>query len=147
MITSKLNRVSIHTIYPIHIKALSKWCSSGVVSASLCHESVNGGCVTDGYQVYHAVENEREELRIVGCWFHARRRYDETVKTLPKTKQKDSRAYLALTMIQASYHKRDATEGSLSQRAEKPLPAERKASGGGLFRMDTREPSESTTEK
>ena len=63
----------------------------------------SGICVTDGYQVYHTVENEREDLRIAGCWSHARRRYDEAVKALPKAKQKDSRAYLALTMIQAIY--------------------------------------------
>lgn len=61
----------------------------------------NGICVTDGYQVYHTIENEREDLKIAGCWSHARRRFDEAVKTLPKAKQKDSRAYLALTMIQA----------------------------------------------
>lgn len=61
----------------------------------------NGVCVTDGYQVYHTIEDEREDLRIAGCWSHARRRFDEAVKALPKQKQKDSRAYLALTMIQA----------------------------------------------
>ena len=63
----------------------------------------SGICVTDGYQVYHTVEKEREDLRIAGCWSHARRRFDEAVKALPKAKQKDSRAYLALTMIQAVY--------------------------------------------
>ncbi len=63
----------------------------------------NGVCVTDGYQVYHTIECEREDLRIAGCWSHARRRFDEAVKALPKQKQKDSRAYLALTMIQAIY--------------------------------------------
>ena len=63
----------------------------------------NGICVTDGYQVYHTVEKEREDLRVAGCWSHARRRYDEAVKALPKSRQKDSRAYLALTMIQAIY--------------------------------------------
>ena len=61
----------------------------------------NGVCVTDGYQVYHTIEGEREDLRTAGCWSHARRRFDEAVKALPK--QKDSRAYLALTMIQAIY--------------------------------------------
>lgn len=66
-------------------------------------KAYSGICVTDGYQVYHTVENEREDLRIAGCWSHVRRRYDEAVKALPKAKQKDSRAYLALTMIQAIY--------------------------------------------
>ena len=63
----------------------------------------SGVCVTDGYQVYHTIEGEREDLQIAGCWSHARRRFDEAVKALPKQKQKDSRAYLALTMIQAIY--------------------------------------------
>ena len=63
----------------------------------------SGICVTDGYQVYHTIENEREDLAIAGCWSHARRRFDEAVKALPKAKQKDSRAYLALAMIQAVY--------------------------------------------
>ena len=63
----------------------------------------NGICVTDGYQVYHTIETEREDLKIAGCWSHARRRFDEAVKALPKVKKKDSRAYLALTMIQAIY--------------------------------------------
>ena len=49
-------------------------------------KNFNGICVTDGYQVYHTVETEREDLKIAGCWSHARRRFDEAVKTLPKAK-------------------------------------------------------------
>ncbi len=64
----------------------------------------NGICVTDGYQVYHTIEKEREDLKIAGCWAHARRRLDEAVKALPKAKQKDSLAYMALKQIQAIYH-------------------------------------------
>lgn len=63
----------------------------------------SGVCVTDGYQVYHTIEAEREDLKVAGCWSHARRRFDEAVGALPKAKRKDSRAYLALTMIQAIY--------------------------------------------
>lgn len=75
----------------------------------------NGICVTDGYQVYHTIETERGDLKIAGCWSHARRRFDEAVKALPKTKQKDSRAYLALSMIQAIYRE---------EKLLKDLPAE-----------------------
>lgn len=63
----------------------------------------HGACVTDGYQVYHTVANEREDLKIAGCWSHVRRRFDEAVKALPKEKRKGSLAYLALTMIQAIF--------------------------------------------
>ena len=66
-------------------------------------EKFRGVCVTDGYQVYHTIEKEREDLRIAGCWAHARRRFDEAVKALPKDKQKSSLAYLALKQIQAIY--------------------------------------------
>ena len=62
-----------------------------------------GICVTDGYQVYHTIEKEREDLRIAGCWAHARRRFDEALKALPKEKQNKSLAYLALKQIQAIY--------------------------------------------
>jgi len=32
----------------------------------------SGICVTDGYQVYHTIENEREDLKIARCWSHVR---------------------------------------------------------------------------
>lgn len=49
----------------------------------------SGICVTDGYQVYHKMEKEREDLRIAGCWVHARRRFDEAMNVLPKEQQKN----------------------------------------------------------
>ena len=62
-----------------------------------------GICVTDGYQVYHTIEKEREDLTIAGCWAHARRRFDEALKATPKDKQKSCTANKALKMIQAIY--------------------------------------------
>ena len=63
-----------------------------------------GVCVTDGYQVYHTIEKEREDLKIAGCFAHARRRYDEALKALPQGARKGSLAYKALAMIQAIYN-------------------------------------------
>ena len=44
---------------------------------------------TDGYAGYH---NLPEEITVVGCWAHARRKFDEAVKSLPKGKAKGSSA-------------------------------------------------------
>ena len=62
-----------------------------------------GVCVTDGYEIYHTLEKEREDLKVAGCWAHARRRFDEALKALPKANRKDALAYLALKQIQAIY--------------------------------------------
>lgn len=66
-------------------------------------KNFSGVCVTDGYQVYHTLEEEREDLTIAGCWAHARRRFDEAIRALPKARRKDTIAYLALKQIQAIY--------------------------------------------
>jgi transposase len=63
----------------------------------------SGICVTDGYQVYHTLERELEDLTIAGCWVHARRRFDEATKVLPKANRKESMAYLLMKQIQAIY--------------------------------------------
>ena len=44
---------------------------------------------TDGYSGYH---NLPEDITVVGCWAHARRKFDEAMKSLPKGKAKNSSA-------------------------------------------------------
>ena len=44
---------------------------------------------TDGYSGYHSLP---EEITVVGCWAHLRRKFDEAVKSLPKGKAKGSSA-------------------------------------------------------
>ena len=63
----------------------------------------DGICVTDGYQVYHTLEKELEELTIAGCWVHCRRRFDEALKLIPKSYQKESNTFLLMKQIQAIY--------------------------------------------
>lgn len=70
----------------------------------------DGICVTDGYQVYHTLEKELEELTIAGCWVHCRRRFDEALKLIPKPSQKESNAFLLMKQIQAIYRE----EGKLT---------------------------------
>jgi len=46
---------------------------------------------TDGYEVYHGLP---QEIIIVGCWAHARRKFDEALKALPEKDREDSSALL-----------------------------------------------------
>lgn len=63
----------------------------------------SGICVTDGYQVYHTLEKEKEDLTIAGCWVHGRRRFEEALATIPAEGKKESVAYLVMKQIQAIY--------------------------------------------
>ena len=80
-----------------------------------------GICVTDGYQVYHTLEKEREDLTIAGCWVHCRRRFDEALKVIPKAHQKESVLYLIMNQIRAIYRE----EGKLSDLSAEDRLAQR----------------------
>lgn len=63
----------------------------------------SGICVTDGYQVYHTLEKEKDDFTVAGCWVHCRRKFEKAVKVLPPNAQKKSLAYLTMKQIQAIY--------------------------------------------
>ena len=42
----------------------------------------SGVLVTDGYQVYHSLEKKKNNLKVAGCWVHAKRKFAELVKAL-----------------------------------------------------------------
>ena len=64
-----------------------------------------GVVITDGYQVYHTLEKEQEDLKIAGCWVHCRRRFVEAVKAIAdKEAAKKTIAYRALVKIAAIYN-------------------------------------------
>jgi transposase len=52
-------------------------------------EDFEGHCHTDGYDVYHALPSK---IIIVGCVAHARRKWDEALKSLPEKDRADSNA-------------------------------------------------------
>ena len=62
----------------------------------------SGICVTDGYQVYHSIAEEREDLTIAGYWSHARRGFADVVKATGKKELniRESIAYKSLQLIQ-----------------------------------------------
>lgn len=84
-------------------------------------KNYSGICLTDGYQVYHSLEKEKEDLTIAGCWVHCRRRFDEALKVIPKEARSKSNAYLVMKQIQAIYREEGklqdlTTEERLQQR-------------------------------
>ena len=85
-----------------------------------------GICVTDGYQVYHTIDGEREDLKISGCWAHAKRRFATIVKTLGEA-SKGTFAQHAMALVDSMYHfekmyKDMGPEERLNKRQERIAP-------------------------
>ena len=58
-------------------------------NAEVFLEGFKGWLHADGYPGYHSLP---ENIRVVGCWAHARRKFDEAVNSLPKQEQAGSAA-------------------------------------------------------
>ena len=53
-------------------------------------KTFSGTVVTNGYQVYHKRGKEREDLKVSGCWIHARRPFADFIKSVGLTAAKGS---------------------------------------------------------
>src|SRR5699024_4381431 len=78
----------------------------------------------DGYAGYH---NLPDGITIVGCWTHARRKFDEAVKALPKGKAKGSSAMQGLAYCDRLFSLEDgwmdlSPEERYTQRLEQAKP-------------------------
>lgn len=74
---------------------------------------------TDGYQGYH---NLPAGITVVGCWAHARRKWENLLKTIPKEKRADSEAARGMAYFNALYGLEHAFEGlSPEERRERRL--------------------------
>ena len=88
---------------PVFIYEYTPGRSTKVLEASLA--DYTGVVMTDGYQVYHTYEKKRGgELKIAGCWAHARRKFAELVKSLDAKDAKAMIAADAVKKIQVIYH-------------------------------------------
>lgn len=56
----------------------------------------SGTVVTDGYQVYHKIARERQDLKVAGCWIHARRPFADFIKSIKDSGTKGTIAHEAL---------------------------------------------------
>ena len=64
----------------------------------------SGTVVTDGYQVYHKLADEREDLKVAGCWIHARRPFADFIKSVGLKTAKGTVAQEAYDMITDILH-------------------------------------------
>lgn len=83
----------------------------------------SGWLHADGYQGYQRLP---ENIRVVGCWAHARRKFDEALQTLPKEKQKDSPAAIGECYCSRLFKLEEAfAELTPEERYEKRLEQEK----------------------
>lgn len=64
----------------------------------------SGTVITDGYQVYHKLSSERKDLKVGGCWIHARRPFAEFIKSVGEKNAKGTIAYEAYCLITQIMH-------------------------------------------
>ena len=70
-----------------------------------------GTVVCDGYEAYHKIARENEDITVAGCWTHARRKYAQICKALGKKASKGSLAEAAVAQIGAIYHTDNSLDG------------------------------------
>jgi transposase len=74
-----------------------------------------GVCVTDGYQVYHTLEDELQDLTIAGCWVHCRRRFSDAQEIISEKARRGTLSYLVMKQIQAIYREEGKLEGNTAE--------------------------------
>lgn len=61
-------------------------------------EGFSGWLHVDGYQGYHRLP---EQIRVVGCWAHARRKFDEALTAVPTEQLPASKPAEACAILQS----------------------------------------------
>ena len=98
----------------------------GAVHPEAFLQGFKGYLHTDGYAGYHDLG---KDITVVGCWAHARRKFDEAMKSLPKGKVKGSSASqglaycnLLFAIEQGLAEKNATTEDRYKERLEQAKP-------------------------
>lgn len=82
-----LYRTGSHAVHPMVLYEYRPDRKAGNAANFL--NGFSGWLHADGYPGYHSLP---ERIRVVGCWAHLRRKFDEAVKSLPKQDQPNSAA-------------------------------------------------------
>ena len=54
-----------------------------------------GIVVTDGYQVCHSIDNERQDLTVAGCWVHSKRKFSKINKAFGHSSKRETMSHEA----------------------------------------------------
>lgn len=92
-------------LHDMHRIVLSDWQASR--RANHPHDflkAFSGTVSPEGYQVYHKLENKRNDLKIGSCWNHARIPYVDIIKSIVLLAAKGSVTQEAYYMITEMLH-------------------------------------------
>ncbi len=122
LVTTRMYRTGGDTDHPIVLYEYQP--SRKGAHAEKFLKGFTGYLHADGYQGYHGLP---EGIRVVGCWAHARRKFDEALNALPPDKREGSAALTGLRYCNAlfAWEKRFETlspEERKKQRLEREKP-------------------------
>jgi len=82
-------------------------------------EDYAGFLHTDGYQVYETLADKMPDLKLIGDWVHARRKFHDVIKALPKDFKGKVKAKAALDLINELFRiEREMGEVTLDERRQ-----------------------------
>lgn len=108
---------AVYTVEERHVAVYAGKDNQTIIKADHPEEFLKdfkGIVVCDGYSAYRKLDRENPDIVFAGCWSHARRRFAEALKALPKAAQKNAKetvAYEAVSRIAAIYHLDNQMEG------------------------------------
>ena len=108
---------AVYTVEEHHVAVYAGKDNQTIIKADHPEEFLKdfkGIVVCDGYSAYRKLDRENPDIVFAGCWSHARRRFAEALKALPKAAQKNAKetvAYEAVSRIAAIYHLDNQMEG------------------------------------
>jgi transposase len=80
-------------------------------------EDYAGFLHTDGYEVYETLAEKMPGIKLIGDWVHARRKFHDVIKALPKDFKGEVKAQVALDLIDELFRiERDMDEITLDER-------------------------------
>lgn len=96
-------------------------------------DGYSGVLVTDGYQVYQSLERKRDDLKVAGCWVHAKRKFAELVKAVGGKDVSDVTAVKAAKQISEIFHLDNQLDGLCKAEREKQRQLVVKPKVDGFF--------------